>query len=70
MTRNDWPAAKFPELKDLGFEQVERMVGNFHTSSGAAVNANGTNASWFVPLELSLPVMVKTNNGKWNPRGY
>lgn len=65
-----WRIENFPELCGLRFEQVERMLGTFHTASCEAVNASGTNANWFVPYESSLPVMVKRKDGDWFPRGF
>ena len=61
---------RFPELHDLRFEQVEKLLGTFHTATCEAVNASGTNANWFVPYASPLPVMVRRKGGKWWPRGF
>jgi len=69
-TKRKWAASNWPELFGLRVEQVERIGGNFYASSSCYANETLSDASWFVPYELSLPVMIRKRDGMWQPRGF
>lgn len=51
-------------------EQVAALGGLFYTSGGAQVEVDHPKASWFVPTNVDVPVMVLLKDGTWGERGF